>query len=220
MTLAFKDNIRTCITNGRVVMLDLDRADYLCLPDDIELVLQKALSSSELSASERDCIRELIEDGLLVETSDSQGSLAPPLPAPTEEFPASAGDVPWWKIGIAPSFHVIAATALTVLPLTKAVTPKRLRRTHQAKSESQIREILRQAANTFEASERLYPSNNKCLRRSLALAKFLTTQGIAAKLVIAVKMRPFGAHAWVQFDDLVVNDTLDNVRPFTPIYVV
>jgi hypothetical protein len=220
MTLAFRDNIRSCITNGRVVMLDLDRADYLCLPDVIELVLQKALVSSDLSASERDCIRELIEAGLLVETSEPQNPLPPPLPAPTEEFPASGGDIPWWNICIALSFHVIAATALTVLPLTKAVTPKRPRRIPHAKSAPQIRAILWQAANTFEASERLYPSNNKCLRRSLALAKFLTTQGIAAKLVIAVKMRPFGAHAWVQFDDLVVNDTLDNVRPFTPIYVV
>jgi len=41
-----------------------------------------------------------------------------------------------------------------------------------------------------------------------------------AELVLAVKLQPFAAHAWVQWQDLVVNDRVDAVRDFTPILVV
>jgi len=33
-------------------------------------------------------------------------------------------------------------------------------------------------------------------------------------------VRPFQAHCWVQFEDHVLNDHLDNVRNFTPILIV
>jgi len=39
-------------------------------------------------------------------------------------------------------------------------------------------------------------------------------------LAIAVRTGPFGAHAWVQVGDAIVNDSVDNVRDFTPIRLV
>lgn len=69
-------------------------------------------------------------------------------------------------------------------------------------------------------ARRLWSSRDRCLPRSLALTHALRTQGCAAQLVIGVAMQPFAAHAWVQDDDRVVNDTLDHAALFTPILVV
>ena len=68
-------------------------------------------------------------------------------------------------------------------------------------------------------SKRLWSAENKCLPRSLALARALRRAGGTARLVIGVRLRPFAAHAWVQDGTVVVNDTLDHVLLFTPILV-
>jgi hypothetical protein len=47
--------------------------------------------------------------------------------------------------------------------------------------------------------ERL-PSDSRCLFRSLTLLTMLQRRGVAHKLVIAVRPRPFAAHAWIEVE--------------------
>ncbi len=42
------------------------------------------------------------------------------------------------------------------------------------------------------------PSDSRCLFRSLTLMCMLERRGIRQRLVVAVRPRPFGAHAWVE----------------------
>lgn len=44
------------------------------------------------------------------------------------------------------------------------------------------------------------PSDSRCLFSSLTLMCMLERRGIAQLLVIAVRPRPFGAHAWVEVE--------------------
>lgn len=44
------------------------------------------------------------------------------------------------------------------------------------------------------------PYDSRCLFRSLTLSALLHRRGIPATLVIAVRPKPFGAHAWVEHD--------------------
>jgi len=44
----------------------------------------------------------------------------------------------------------------------------------------------------------LLPSDSRCLFRSLTLMCMLERRGIAQTLVVAVRPRPFGAHAWLE----------------------
>jgi hypothetical protein len=46
-----------------------------------------------------------------------------------------------------------------------------------------------------------------CLQRSAVLACLLRHQGVAAQMVIGAQQVPFKAHAWVEVDGRVVNDT-------------
>jgi hypothetical protein len=43
------------------------------------------------------------------------------------------------------------------------------------------------------------------------------SNGYEARLVLGVKLRPFGAHCWVEHEHMVVSDQLEMIHPFTPI---
>ena len=65
-----------------------------------------------------------------------------------------------------------------------------------------------------------YTAYRHCLLDSLVLSVFLTKQMVPCALVIGVSTKPFAAHAWVQIDEYVLNDTVEHVQTFTPILEV
>jgi Transglutaminase-like superfamily len=66
----------------------------------------------------------------------------------------------------------------------------------------------------------LFSHRDKCLHDSLALLEFLARYGIFPSWVFGVRARPFVAHCWVQYGDIVFNDTVEHVASYTPIMVV
>jgi hypothetical protein len=59
-----------------------------------------------------------------------------------------------------------------------------------------------------------------CMFDSLCLTRFLEYYGIFASIIIAVRTSPFEAHCWVQYGNLVLNDTMSNVQEFSPILIL
>lgn len=72
----------------------------------------------------------------------------------------------------------------------------------------------------FEHARLLRSAADRCLPRSIALKLRLAKLRHRTHLVIGVKDRPFGAHAWVQHGDIVLNDSLEEVRRYTPILII
>jgi hypothetical protein len=64
------------------------------------------------------------------------------------------------------------------------------------------------------------PFDGACLARSYMALKYLRTLGHDAALVIGVRTWPFAAHCWLQSGAVVLDDTLEHVRPYHPILVV
>jgi hypothetical protein len=54
----------------------------------------------------------------------------------------------------------------------------------------------------------------------LALLEFLARYEVLPRWVFGVRARPFVAHCWVQYEDIVFNDTVEHVASYTPIMVV
>ncbi len=48
------------------------------------------------------------------------------------------------------------------------------------------------------------PGDSRCLFRSLTLMSMLERRGVPQRLVIAVRPRPFAAHAWIEVDGQAV----------------
>jgi hypothetical protein len=65
-----------------------------------------------------------------------------------------------------------------------------------------------------------YSAEDACLKDSLVLAYFLLSRGALPTFVMGIRTKPFGAHAWVQSGDVVLNDSVENVQRYTPIVVI
>jgi hypothetical protein len=58
----------------------------------------------------------------------------------------------------------------------------------------------------------LYFKEVQCLQRSAALVCLLRALGIPAQLVIGAQQLPFRAHAWVELNGEVINDSPSSVQ--------
>jgi Transglutaminase-like superfamily len=65
-----------------------------------------------------------------------------------------------------------------------------------------------------------FSAKDACLFDALSLSEFLAGYGVFPRWVFGVQARPFGAHCWLQLNGVVLNDTVDHVKRYTPIMVV
>ena len=61
------------------------------------------------------------------------------------------------------------------------------------------------------------PFEGECLQRAFQLKCLLARRGLATDWVFGVRTWPFAAHCWLQVGDVVVADSLERVRRYTPI---
>jgi hypothetical protein len=66
----------------------------------------------------------------------------------------------------------------------------------------------------------LFTARDACLFDALSLTNFLARYGVFATWVFGVQTGPFAAHCWVQHDEVVLNDTPENVRRYAPILAI
>ena len=59
----------------------------------------------------------------------------------------------------------------------------------------------------FELATCLYWKPVRCLERSVCLVRLLRSRGVAATVVIGYRPLPFVAHAWVEVDGHILNDS-------------
>lgn len=75
-------------------------------------------------------------------------------------------------------------------------------------------------ASRFLAARRYLPVKPNCLVDSLALMRFLGPLAVGTTLIFGVKLEPFAAHCWVQFESVLLNDRSDYVERFVPVRTV
>lgn len=62
--------------------------------------------------------------------------------------------------------------------------------------------------------------HDACRFRSLVLMNYLTRSGIAPDWVFGVRLCPFSAHCWVEYNGVILNEDSDTVAEFRPIMSV
>lgn len=77
---------------------------------------------------------------------------------------------------------------------------------------------VREVAGSFHILRPLIPRIGRCLPQALVLRDFLALHGVETQIVFGVRSSPFEAHCWVERRGLVINDTVDHIRQFAPIY--
>lgn len=66
----------------------------------------------------------------------------------------------------------------------------------------------------------VFSADGKCLYHALALVHFCARYQLFPSWVIGVKDRPFAAHSWVQYGDLLLDTTPELVAAYVPILAV
>ncbi len=82
---------------------------------------------------------------------------------------------------------------------------------------------MRQAARTFEIFRTLrllYPRPYLCTFDSLALLELMAGCGLHPLWVFGVRADPFYAHCWLQYGEMLLNDSTERVSRLTPIMAV
>ena len=74
-------------------------------------------------------------------------------------------------------------------------------------SEPTNHELVRATCDAVLLAACLYWKPVLCLQRSVGIVRLLRKQGIAARLMIGYRLEPFFAHAWVEVDGGIVNDS-------------
>lgn len=67
-------------------------------------------------------------------------------------------------------------------------------------------EIINTSINEVSSVFYLLGASSNCLTYSFCLVQRLLENGIDAKLVVGVRTRPFFSHAWVEVNNVVIND--------------
>jgi hypothetical protein len=107
---------------------------------------------------------------------------------------------------------------LVALPLGRVV--RRLRAAKASVPTHSSRRALPACLAQFARSRPWYPAKPICRLDAIALCLYLWRNGLAAELVFGVRLDPFGAHCWAQYDGAALNDAHDFVGQFAPIMAV
>lgn len=215
VTVLIPSTVGFCLIDSRAVFLDIRADRYWLVPPPASSALRALIAREHLTAADDAALAGLVRLGLL-ETRDGDER---PQPCVSQHPQTSLLD------------DAACAQPITVLTAWQdtMMTTRTLRRRGLAQAIASLMKartshggerratVSNDVAAGFAALRLWLSPTGRCLPLSLALATRCADR--ETKLVIGVKLGPFAAHAWVQRRNQVLNDHVDAVRPFTPIFV-
>lgn len=234
--LYLRRNVFFCLTQEQGIFLDLERDMYseIAMPEGLRgtaPLMAECAAAIALVAAHR---AELLVEGLVTTDTAAGVSICSYRELKRAErnvFPGDARAFGLRRTG-APAPHVSvrdlmrflfacqrASKALRTQPIA-AVVDKVRKRKPSARATAGHVDALRKAAFKFAKLRPWYPRGYLCLFDSLALVEFLAANSLFPEWLFAVQAQPFGAHCWVQAEDLLLNESPEYAGQFTPIMSV
>jgi hypothetical protein len=97
---------------------------------------------------------------------------------------------------------------------------RRLKATQQLNDSRFNWDLARRVIGRHLKARQCFPRESACLLDSLALFHVLAKRKLFTSLVFGVIAEPFEAHCWLQFEDVVLNDSFESTAACTPIMVI
>ena len=236
-------HVFVCSSEEYVVVLDLQQDRYFTLDAGRTAALGPVLPGWPTPAAGADpgsnssaapqltvdaAAEPLLRQGWLLEVPAAAAKEATPVRAPAPETELLSGaEHASSRIGARALLTFVLASVLAKLALRFWRFDRVIRRVAARKAARPGAAApcdLGRARQLVEVFGRLrvflFSHQEKCLQDSLALLEFLARYGIFPDWVFGVRARPFVAHCWVQYEDLVFNDTVEHVTGYIPIMVV
>ncbi len=220
MSIPVSGAVSWCICADRAIFLDLQRDRYFALePRQNAAFVAWAQPGRDNVAS--DSFAPWTDRGLLLDGSRPEISRPPPLPP-------AARDLAWSEGHSARSRDIIRALrarreARTSLRRQSiAAIARRIAEAAEARATIPTNAEVRASriAAAFASSTLSFGSRDRCLAHALAAWRLCHRDGVPAAIVFGVRVDPFAAHCWTQWNDAIVVGGLEEARQFTPILVL
>lgn len=240
-------HVYLCVTNDHVVLLDLKRDKYVGVGRAQMRALQQSIKGwpevrgegaasvgAEPAAATESLLAKMLASGMLT-TDPARGKEARPVAMPRPEAalgeiePPPGGDIfdtrPAIGAGHVLNFLlacVAARLALRFRPIACVVAKAATRKARHSRALSgvDLEAARRHVAAYAYLRPLLFTAKDACLFDALSLTNFLARYRIFATWVFGVQTGPFAAHCWVQHEEIVLNDTPENVRRYAPILAI
>jgi len=213
------DSLLWCDANRRIVILDLQNQRYRGLPGDLESTFRAIAAGEHVPSAQYERLRAILPESPL---NADLPRLRPTgaLPSPrTDTIQTTDRAVAGLDTAIAIVEQLKCAMILRTLPFSQTIMTLASRQ--RPASGTDGTDMRHEAAiSAFLRARRILKSNDRCLMHSIAMSNYLAGRGYFTTVVIGVKTAPWGAHAWVQDHDRVLNDSVDHVAAYTPILAV
>jgi len=221
MRYNLRPNLSYCVIDGQAIFLDIDEDRYFRLDGSLQDAFLAYVNAEGGNAS---CVGALVDRGILVPGSatDHHPDRIQPVSRSALELDTGSGPV-----GIVAILRVLAivwrmrrqlARQRFKVVLDELVLYREMCQRHGTTPSCEAQTL--DAARLFNRCRLYVPVSTSCLLDSLAMTRYLAANGITANIVIGVTRDPFAAHCWVQYGDVVLNDTVGNVTAHTPIRVI
>jgi hypothetical protein len=198
-----------------LVALSLQQGQYYCLPNFADVASARADGALEVSAVE--AVQDLVDAGL-IRPVGATARRRPRWTPPRADLSELSGAAPGARAraDMARAFLVMVRRYYGRSLKDIVATAQRMR----PPLPSADAPALGGRTADFAALLPWTPFQGECLFRAFMLLAFLRMAGFDADWVFGVRTWPFQAHCWLQAGEVVLDDHLERVAPFTPILVV
>lgn len=222
-----------CMLENVSVFLDRRNDKYHYINHEKTKILNAIQASFRKEGPAHDHNLNLPADGLLDFTNKGLLTTVPhegkPLHPVTRNSPCESVYDIYWKRRVRPI--TVAILAWEYFLLQHRLKGERLYDTTQRaeilkaglagkKINLSDEDIATQAKRIIDSRYFVYSYQDKCLFDSCLFFTHYLKKGIPVDWVFGVDLFPFHAHCWVEYKGRVLNDHLERVMRFTPIYVI
>ncbi|WP_164513656.1 lasso peptide biosynthesis B2 protein [Sphingomonas koreensis] len=211
-----KPHVHLADVDGDLVLMDTDRNQYFCIARDAAVAIQGELAGGNRFRGDAPLLDELEAAGLY----GTLDRVTPCRPVPHLADSDILGD-PAERLSAAEALALTWAAGrawhrLRIRRPSSWLELTRRRNLRIGDLEANVSRVHALARHAYLARA-LFPGAARCLPNSLLLLELLALNGLGARWVFGVRTFPFEAHCWVEHDGVILNDTLDHVRWYTPI---
>lgn len=218
-------HVHFCVSSDSAVFLDIAQDKYFGLPPAETKALRSMIDAVGPPVAESEAVASVLAcQRLLTQDPEAGRELIPTtVPAPRTLLvdvdsgcrrPIRTRDV----------VQLVAAYCSARFSLNARSLEYAVRRISVRKSRHGTRCSLDESRELMRVFDYLrpllYAKRQECLLDSIVLVEFFARYGLFPTLIFGVTSRPFEAHAWVQFGDVVFNDRPARVSRFQPILAV
>jgi len=231
-----RHHVFACMQGEQAILLDLRHDQYLALDGESTQHLGEAViewpatvsgQCGALQAIEGTIQQLLSRDLLTLNPRDGKPGAAVSIPVPTRtllvpfEIPGDSAQTSKrlrpLRVAAVLGAAIRAKLWLRLRGIEWIVNTLTRKAARSALDETLAAELV---SLFFDTRPFLFSARNACLFDSLALLLFLRRFGVCPAWTFGVRTGPFAAHCWLQSGSVVLNDSVDNVRSYTPIMAV